>query len=436
MHQYFTLEEIMRINTVLTALLLSFALAAAAVGQQVVATGRGIQNPQMAVAGTGDFMIVWSDRDNGPTPPLSTGVFARLFDASGRPKGPAFLVHENRAGDQIQPQVAADERGNFVVVWQGGFFSNVNGHVPGGDGNGTGVFAQRFDRNGVRTGTAIRLSRSAAGDQLTPSVAMASDGSFVAVWQDCTAARRRCSELRVGRFTASGERRGEELEIPVLTASFFLDGTPVPNPTPHVAIEPDGFAVGWTEQEACYKFEYEKYPVVVHFTDSGQPVGERFRLDDGLCEDATGWILAALTASGTGASAAFFNGERNSFQLFGPDGDPAGSRKIVGPRNPCDGIRCESIGDAAMDSEGGFAVVWNHYSNTNNPPAFRHSLQVQFFDSAGRPLGKRIQVGPSPRELFTPAAAFANDGSLLLVWGEPTADNVSRRLLVRRIRRS
>jgi hypothetical protein len=422
----------MKARTSLTALLLFFAIAMAGMGQQVVASGRGIQNPQVAVAGTGDFMIVWSDRDIVPS---STGVFARLFDASGKPRGPAFLVHESPAGDQVQPQVAADGRGGFVVVWQGGFFTNGPGAVPGGDGAGTGVFAQRFDRNGARTGAAIRLSRSAAGDQLTPNVAMESDGSFVAVWQDCTATQRRCSELHVARFTAGGERRGGEMEIPVLTATSYIDGRPVPNLTPHVVIEPGGFAVGWTEQEACYKFQFEKFPVVLHFTASGQPLGERFRLDDGLCEDATGWILAALTASGTGSSAAFFNGERNSFQLFGPDGDPAGARKIVGPRNPCDGTRCELIGDAAMDFEGAFAVVWNHYSNTNVPPAFRYSLQVQFFDPTGRPLGKRIQVGPSPQEFFAPAAAFASDGSLLLVWGEPSADNVSRRLFARRIRR-
>lgn len=408
----------MKIRTTMTALLLLFTLASAGAAQQVIATGQEIRDPQVAVAGTGDFMVVWSQFD-GVISPASAGhgIFARLFDASGTPKGGPFFVPRNRAGDQILPQVAADDLGNFVVVWQGGFDADSGGG-SGGDGDGAGVFAQRFDRNGARLGSVFRLSRSTAGDQLSPNVAMASNGSFVAVWQDCTGRQRRCSELHVARFTAGGERRGEELEIPVLTATSYSDGRPVPNPTPHVVIEPGGFAVGWTEQEACYKFQFEKFPVILHFTNSGQPVGDRYRLDDGACEDATGWSVAALTASRTGVSAAFFNGERNSFQLFGPDGDPTGGRKVVGRRDPRGTGFSEYIGDAAMHSNGDFAVVWVEFLTTGNPPATQSSYQAQFFNALGRPLGGRVQVVSSLKELFPPAVAFAKDGGLIVVWGE------------------
>jgi hypothetical protein len=413
-------------RTVFAGFLLVLGVASASLGQQVVATGRAIQAPHVAVAGTGDFMIVWSDFRGSQ----GYEVFARLFEADGKPKGRAFLVPENPAGDQILPRVAADEQGHFVVVWQGGLVNRRDSRVPGGDGNGPGVFAQRFDGTGKRLGSSFRLSRRAAGDQLTPNVAMASDGSFVAVWQDCTGSQRRCSELHVGRFTAGGERRGEDLEIPVLTAAFFLSGEAVPNPRPHVVLAPGGFVVGWTEQEACYKFEYEKYPVVVHYTDSGQPLGERYRLDDGACDDGTGWYLAALTASRTGSSAAFFNGQRSSFQLFEPEGDPAGRRKVFTRQLSC----CESIGDAAMDSGGGFAVVWNQ-----EPSAItgtRYSLQAQFFDPRGRPLGERIRVTGSPQGGPPPATAFAQDGSLIVVWSDGLGPGgVYRRLFLRQIRR-
>ena len=415
----------MIMRKVFAGFLLLLGMASSSPGQQLVATGRAIQYPQVAVAGTGDFMIVWGDFRGSQ----GFEIFARLFETSGQPKGPAFVVPGNPGGHQILPQVAADEQGNFVVVWQGGLFTGGSVPALGGDGDGPGVFAQRFDRNGARLGSSFRLNRTRAGDQLTPNVAMASDSSFVAVWQDCTGTQRRCSELHVGRFTAAGERKGEELEIPVLTASFFLDGSPVPNPLPHVAIEPGGFVVGWTEQEACYKFEYEKFPVVAHYTDSGQPLGERDRLDDGDCEDSTGWSLAALTASRAGSSAAFFNGERNSFQLFRPDGEPAGPRKVVGRQTAC----CEFIGDAAMDSGGGFAVVWNQ-----EPSAItgtRYSLQAQFFDPLGRPLGERIRVVSSTQQFPPPAAAFSKDGGLIVVWNDNLSPNgTHRRLLFRQVR--
>ncbi len=406
----------MKIRMTMMALLIPLALAAPVAGVWY-AMGEEIDGPKMAVAGTGDFMVVWSDRDGVVSPgSVGNGVFARLFDASGNPKGEPFFVPRNRAGDQILPQVAADARGNFIVVWQGGLDA-ASGGGSGGDGDGAGVFAQRFDRNGARLGSVFRLSRSTAGDQLSPNVAMASNGSFVAVWQDCTGTQRRCSELHAARFTPSGARQGEELEIPVLTASSYSDGRPVPNPTPHVVIEQRGFAIGWTEQEACYKFQFEKFPVVLHFTNSGQQVGEKYRLDDGICEDATGWSLVALTTSRPGVSAAFFNGERNSFQLFEPDGDPAGARKVVGRRNPRGTGVVEYIGDAAMASNGDFAVVWVESLTTGNPPTPHHSLQAQFFNALGRPLGGRVEVTSSPEELFRPTIAFAKDGGLIVVWG-------------------
>lgn len=417
----------MAMRTSFAGFLLVLGVASSSLGQQVVATGRAIQNPQVAVAGTGDFMIVWGDFRGSQ----GFEIFARLFEASGQPKGPAFVVPGDPGGHQILPQVAADEQGHFVVVWQGGLFTGGSVPALGGDGDGPGVFAQRFDRNGARLGSTLRLSRTKAGDQLTPNVAMASDGSFVAVWQDCTGTQRRCSELHVGRFTAVGERKGAELEIPVLTASFYLDGSPVPNPLPHVAIEPGGFVVGWTEQEACYKFEYEQYPVVVHYTDSGQPLGERYRLDDGACDDGTGWHLAALTASRTGSSAAFFNGQRSSIQLFRPDGEPAGPRKVVGRQTAC----CEFIGDAAMETDGSFAVVWNQ--EPSSITGTRYSLQAQLFDPLGRSLGERIRVTTSPQGLVPPATAFAQNGSLLVVWSDDLDPNGSRRrLFLRQIPRN
>ncbi len=418
----------MRIRTAFAAFLLLLSVATAGLGQQVVATGADIRDPQVAVAGTGDYMVVWSSFDNPADGSYS--VFGRVFHASGHPKGPVFLVNRDRAGQQLLPQVAADSQGNFVVVWQGGFWSFADDEQPGGDGSGAGVFAQRFNRNGTKVGPTFRLSRSAAEDQITPNVAMAADGSFVAVWQHCTP---RCSELHVGRFTVGGEPRGEIIEIPVLTATGRISGFPVPNPTPFAVIEPEGFAIGVTEQEVCCEDYFEQHPVIVHFADSGLEVG-RFRLDDATEPETRGWSLGALTTSGTGSSAAFLNGERSSYQLFEPDGVPAAPRKVIGAKNPCRGDHCEYIGDAVMEAGGDFAVAWN---TTRNGPVIpsRHQLQLRFFDSAGAPLGRRHEVASSSREILPPALAFLADGSLLVVWAEPGTNGSGHRLLSRKIRR-
>ena len=70
--------------------------------------------------------------------PLGTargyGVFARRFSSAGAPLASEFQVNTYTAGDQIDPSVAADGEGHFVVAWQD----------SAQDGSGYGVFAQRF----------------------------------------------------------------------------------------------------------------------------------------------------------------------------------------------------------------------------------------------------------------------------------------------------
>jgi len=418
----------MGVKTGFAGLLLLLGLAPAGLGQQVIATGIGLRYPAVAVAATGDFVVVWNDIDGSDIHGVSSlGVFAQLYDRSGKAKGPAFLVHDDRAGDQVQPRVAVDERGNFAVVWQGGTFVHGASDWPGGDGDGLGVFIQRFDRNGNRLGRAIRASRSADGSQAFPNVAMDASGAFVVVWEDCPLLNR-CPNLRVGRFTAAGEPKGKELEIPVLSAGGSV-------PPPQILLEPGGFAVGWTEYEACNTLQLESFPVILRFADSGRQLGERFRLEDGDCNDGTGWSLVALTADRVGSSAAFFNGIRNSVQLFTPAGDFAGPRMVIGRPNPCNATRCESIGTAAMDAEGRFAVIWDFQRGTGDPAdPVRHSLLAQFFDAKGRPFGDRFEIASSPLQFLSPAAVLDPNGTLIVVWNDLALDTSTYRLLVRQIR--
>ena len=414
----------MKIRMAWAALVLLFTFAAAGVAQQGVATGRYIRNPQVAVGGTGDFMVVWNEFD----PQFNQQALARVYDGKGNPVGPAFQVSENLSNAESAAKVAADARGNFVVVWDSD------------DGDGLGIFLQRFNRRAKKVGSPIRANRSVAGYQITPNVAMDADGSFVVAWQDCPRPFD-CPDFRAARFSAAGQRQGGELVIPVQSQGS-IDGVPMAAPAPHVAIEPGGFVVGWTEQENCFRSFQESFSVIAHFTDSGLPVGEPFRLDDGEC-DATGWELAALTTDQEGASAAFFNGVRNSFQLFEPGGGVAGPRTVIGKRNPCpDGaalqLGCEKISSAAMGSDGRFAVVWQLARTTADPAKPDDFFLAQFFDSEGRPQGDRFEVASSSlRPLLESAAAFNPDGSLSVVWSQdgPSGSPESR-LLLRRIRRN
>jgi hypothetical protein len=73
--------------------------------------------PSVAVDANGDFVVVWSsDGQDGD----SYGIYGQRFDASGIPQGAEFLVNTHTTDAQSQPSVAMDADGDFVVVWRFG----------------------------------------------------------------------------------------------------------------------------------------------------------------------------------------------------------------------------------------------------------------------------------------------------------------------------
>lgn len=124
--------------------------------------------PAVAGLSAGDFLITWSSRQQDGT----RGIVAQRFSPLGQRKGPEFQVDSYMTGDQRGPDVNAGPEGTFVVAWQS----------VGQDGEGTGIFAQRFDAAARRLGAEFQVNEYTSGSQTCPAVAVAPDGSFVVVW--------------------------------------------------------------------------------------------------------------------------------------------------------------------------------------------------------------------------------------------------------------
>jgi hypothetical protein len=398
------LERNPMVQRSLAAILLSLVFAASATAETVV--GSAGENPALAVTGRGDLVAVWVGIDDRAN---SRGVFVRLYDASGKPKGPAFIAHSEIFGDQTYPSVAADQAGSFVVAWQGGKGISGTDNWPGGDGDLTGVFVQRFDAKGRRQGRQIQVNRNNEGYQLYPAVAMDRSGSFLVAWQNCPGATTGCTGPLVQRFSASGVRRGKEREMTAkggIGSGLF------------VTSDPEGFSVGWNElTPVSSSLKSEISPAVARFTPSGQPIAPTFRLFDGVL-DATGWDLAALASSEVN-SVALLQGIRNSIQVFSPDGEPVGPRRIVGKRVPCPlEYECERVLTLAMNASGHFAVLWSvvRIDSSVFPSVPLEELWAQLFDPEGEPLGDRFQVNRDYAGAFAASAVLSDDGVLTVLW--------------------
>ena len=124
----------------------------------------------VAMDQNGDFVVVWrSDQQDGN----SWGIYGQRFSAAGAKLGGEFRANVTTADDQIDPSVAMDADGDFVVAWS----SMLQ------DGNGYGIYARRFSAAGVAKDAAdVRVNQTAIGWQITPDVSMDAKGNYAVTW--------------------------------------------------------------------------------------------------------------------------------------------------------------------------------------------------------------------------------------------------------------
>jgi hypothetical protein len=120
--------------------------------------------------GAGGFVAVWSNIATGS---MENGAIARRISAAGAPVGTEFRVHTYAPSAGFAPAVAADADGDLVFVWSSGFL----------DGDGSGIFGRRYDSSGVPVGTEFRVNTYTPGPQgASSAVAADVDGDFIVVW--------------------------------------------------------------------------------------------------------------------------------------------------------------------------------------------------------------------------------------------------------------
>ncbi len=132
-------------------------------------TGGRQSEPALAIASDGSFVVAWSGVGEGDV----SGIFLRRFDASGTPIGGEILVNTTTADQQVEPAIAFDSTGGFVVGWS-------SRHQDGSD---WGLFGQRFDATAMPVGEEFQWNSTTENSQQSVTLAADPDGGIVAAWQ-------------------------------------------------------------------------------------------------------------------------------------------------------------------------------------------------------------------------------------------------------------
>jgi hypothetical protein len=261
---------------------------------QVSSSTTSVQRfPSVAMGGGGNFIVAWESGALG-----AFEIHARRFDSAGTPQGTEFQVNTYTTGFQRFADVGANPGGDFVVVWQSsgqdgdgyGIFGQrfdsagsvlgsefqVNTYTTGGqggntfvdigvdgagsfvvvwhshvqDGGGPGIFGQRYDSAGTPQGSEFQVNTSTTGQQLDPAVAMDGDGNFFVVWEDLLAP----SSIRGQGFDSGGAVLGTEFQV----------NAPASNPhSPSVGSDGAGnFVVVWQSYGSGYAVFGQRFTVL------------------------------------------------------------------------------------------------------------------------------------------------------------------------------
>jgi hypothetical protein len=129
-------------------------------------------NPGVAVAPDGSFLVVWTAASQNDRDGDGQAIIGRRFNTSGAASGNELIVNSYTTGNQLNATVSSGPGGDYLVVWD----------ASGQDGSGIGVFARRFDAAGAPLGPDFQVNTFTTGLQFSGRGAFQSGGNFVISW--------------------------------------------------------------------------------------------------------------------------------------------------------------------------------------------------------------------------------------------------------------
>lgn len=311
---------------------------------QVNTTETGEQlYPDVAVFSTGGFVISWC---SGNVDGNGYGVVAQRFDNSANKVGSEFVVNSTIAQDQYSPVVASDGADRFIIAWV----------ANGQDGDGEGIFGQRFDETGNPEGAEFQINTYTTDEQSAPTISADNAGRFAVAWQSW---EQDTSDYGIycRLYDASGTPLGSDFRVNLYT--------PVEQSWPELAMEPSGNFFAIWQSDVLDGSGYGVFTNLFDTTGTHQ-LGVEFQVNSEIEEDqqfaaidsvdGLTWIAVWQSRhqdkSGQGVYA----------QRFDSAGSAIGSEARVNAFVKDD----QRFPKVIAQSDGGYVVVWNSQQTGSN----------------------------------------------------------------------
>lgn len=306
--------------------------------------------PDVATDTEGNFVVTWeSDQQDGD----GAGIYARLFDLNGAELKAEWQVNSATEGNQRQPSVAMDEKGDFAITWSGN--ESEDDHI----------FVKLFDATGEEKGEEAKVSNLGYRNY-APSVSMDADGDFAIAWES---GESKYYDIFVRKFDKVGS--------PINASEVLVNSFQSAHFGPSIAMDGDGdFVVLWSEEDkysqgpdgsSVYGRRYDKNadpieaPHIIHKVSSGD------QLEPAAAMDRTGDLVYSWTSENMDNDGNAVVHKSIELQKFpGIEITPTNLTNVVGEDGttdslqvkltdfPCDTVYLTFEGDSDIDWGNGF----------------------------------------------------------------------------------
>jgi hypothetical protein len=349
-------------------------------------------NPSVATDGHGNYVVVWE----GFNPANSTSdIFCQRYGADGTPVGSEFIVNANTTGDQQSARVAADTAGEFVVMWRG----------PNPQNGLKDLWGKRFDANGQPVTGDVLLNPNSEGLDSAAQLGMNAAGTEIVVSKTRTSSG--VTDIYAQRF--DGQLNSLGSDFAVNTSRRVMQSAS------RLAVDAAGnFIVTWNTFSSvtsmrtvmARRYDAQGNALTAQFivgTDAGDRLNTALAIapDGGFEAD---WLSADSVTHNLKLTALRYDAANN-----------AGTPFVVS-----DPSAATDSGAVSFDWAGNSVIAWNRRV-VSSPP--QDAVYARRYDAAGNPAGPVETLSVLPVSTGSPVAlALASSGAFFTTWANVQSD--------------
>ena len=354
--------------------------------------------PSVATLPDGGWVVSWT---SGNQDGDGFGVYAQRYDAAGVAVGGEVLVNTQTTDSQQLSSVKSLADGGWIVGWT----SN------GQDGDGFGIFQQRYDSAGVAVGGEVQVNTHTTSDQFTTRMATFADGGWIVTWTS-VGQDGDFGGIYQQRYDAAGTAVGGEVQVNTVTASN--------QDASSVAVLSDG---GWVVTWQSFAQDGDSSGIYAQRYDSaGVAEGGEVQVNTTIVGSQRLPSVTALSDGGFVVSWTSVIQEAAGgdvyLQRYDASGVAVGGEVRVNAQTSGD----QSFSSITALADGGFVVSWTSAGQDGDSGG----IYLQRYDAAGVAVGGESLVNTTTTgNQFQTTVAALVDGGFVVSWTSDGQDGDS-----------